>query len=67
MTEEFAARYIDNLRQGFLEDVSIWENKVYRDLPVLCDGDGPIGKLRKWYKQFYAPRVRDEDLAGAAQ
>jgi 3-ketosteroid 9alpha-monooxygenase subunit A len=22
--------------------------------PVLCDGDGPIMKFRRWYQQFYA-------------
>jgi hypothetical protein len=36
------------------EDTPIWENKIYRPLPVLCDGDGPIAKFRKWYGQFYA-------------
>ena len=36
------------------EDKPIWEHKIYRPLPVLCDGDGPIAKFRKWYSQFYA-------------
>lgn len=53
--ELFARGYVDNLREGFLQDVRIWENKVYRERPILCDGDGPIGKLRRWYKQFYRP------------
>ncbi len=35
------------------EDIPIWENKKYLDRPVLCDGDGPIGLLRRWGKQFY--------------
>ena len=48
--------YATNLREGFLQDIRIWENKVYRERPVLCDGDGPIGKLRKWYQQFYLPK-----------
>ena len=34
-------------------DMVIWENKVYRDKPILCDGDGPIAKYRKWFAQFY--------------
>jgi len=54
-TEGFADQYIDNLSRGFREDIAIWENKVWRDRPVLCDGDGPIMKLRKWYRGFYAP------------
>ena len=36
------------------EDKPIWEYKIYRPLPVLCDGDGPIAKFRKWYGQFYS-------------
>ncbi|MAL96642.1 MAG: (2Fe-2S)-binding protein [Haliea sp.] len=36
------------------EDRPIWENKIYRPDPALCDGDGPIAKFRKWYSQFYA-------------
>lgn len=34
-------------------DVEIWERKIFRDRPVLVAGDGPIGVLRKWAKQFY--------------
>ena len=36
-------------------DIPIWQNKIYRDNPLLCDGDGPIAKYRKWFEQFYAP------------
>ncbi|MEZ4375578.1 MAG: Rieske 2Fe-2S domain-containing protein [Polyangiaceae bacterium] len=51
--EQFAQGYINNLQVGFQEDIAIWENKLYRDRPMLCDGDGAIGALRKWYAQFY--------------
>jgi 3-ketosteroid 9alpha-monooxygenase subunit A len=54
-TKRIAAAYIENLTQGFLEDVAIWENKTYREVPLLCADDGPIMKLRKWYAQFFAP------------
>jgi 3-ketosteroid 9alpha-monooxygenase subunit A len=53
-TEGYVKGYLDNLRSGFEDDIRIWENKVYRERPVLCDGDGPIGLLRRWYRQFYA-------------
>jgi 3-ketosteroid 9alpha-monooxygenase subunit A len=53
-TKKFAEFYAENLRLGFHQDIQIWENKKYRDAPVLCDGDGPIMKLRNWYAQFYA-------------
>ena len=45
---------IKDICKQLSEDTPIWENKIYRPLPVLCDGDGPIAKFRKWYKQFYA-------------
>ena len=35
------------------QDIPIWENKAYLESPVLCDGDGPIAKYRKWFQQFY--------------
>jgi 3-ketosteroid 9alpha-monooxygenase subunit A len=38
---------------AFAQDVPIWENKVYRASPLLCDGDGPIGRFRRWAQQFY--------------
>ena len=52
-TRSFAQMYLNNLQTGFCEDIEIWENKLYRTRPALCDGDGPIGKLRRWYRQFY--------------
>jgi 3-ketosteroid 9alpha-monooxygenase subunit A len=64
-TRMFAEKYAENLKLGFHQDIAIWENKKYREVPVLCDGDGPIMKLRQWYAQFYsnagpAPEVVDE-------
>ncbi len=37
------------------QDIPIWENKIYIEPPILCDGDGPIGMFRQWAKQFYPP------------
>jgi 3-ketosteroid 9alpha-monooxygenase subunit A len=34
-------------------DMIVWNNKVYRANPLLCDGDGAILNWRKWYSQFY--------------
>ena len=44
---------------AFGQDVEVWETKVYRPDPILCDGDGPINKLRKWYDRFYQPRSEE--------
>ncbi|MCB9666402.1 MAG: Rieske (2Fe-2S) protein [Alphaproteobacteria bacterium] len=41
------------------QDIPIWENKVYLDRPLLCDGDGPIGVFRQWARQFYPPQDAD--------
>lgn len=48
------AAIIQNIVQQMEEDIPIWENKIYRPRPVLCDGDGPIMKLRRWAQQFYS-------------
>ena len=48
------AAIIANIVGQMEEDKPIWEHKIYRPLPILCDGDGPIAKFRKWYAQFYA-------------
>lgn len=45
--------YVETTRQGYYDDVAIWEHKLYRRDPVFCDGDGPIARLRRWYGQFY--------------
>lgn len=47
------AAIIADICKQLREDTPIWENKIYRPLPILCDGDGPIAKFRKWYSQFY--------------
>ena len=43
-------------------DIVIWENKRYRDNPILCDSDGPIAKYRKWFSQFYDVHDDGSDL-----
>src|SRR5579859_5607444 len=34
-------------------DMIVWNNKVYRANPLLCDGDGAILNWRKWFSKFY--------------
>ncbi len=33
-------------------DLRIWQNKVYQPRPVLVPIDGPVHRMRRWYKQF---------------
>jgi 3-ketosteroid 9alpha-monooxygenase subunit A len=50
--QHLAEAIIKDLRQQFEHDRPIWENKIYRKRPTLCDGDGPVASYRKWYAQF---------------
>lgn len=45
--------YTQQTIKSFEQDVEIWDNKILIDNPILCDGDGPVNMLRKWYEQFY--------------
>ncbi len=52
-TEGLAQLFVKEISRQFAEDIPVWENKVYWERPVLCDGDGPIAELRRWGQQFY--------------
>ncbi|MEV7431774.1 Rieske 2Fe-2S domain-containing protein [Nocardioides sp. NPDC092400] len=41
------------IRLGFEQDVAIWKSKARIDNPLLCEEDGPVYQLRRWYEQFY--------------
>ena len=54
------------------QDIPIWEHKTYHERPMLCDGDGPIAKYRRWFRQFYddgdaATSREEERLPGRAR
>lgn len=42
--------------EQFTQDVPIWENKIYRDRPMLTSIDGPVAQYRRWFRQFYSGR-----------
>jgi 3-ketosteroid 9alpha-monooxygenase subunit A len=37
----------------FEKDIPIWENKIFRKIPLLVKEDGPIGRFRVWSRQFF--------------
>ena len=43
----------DWVKMGFEQDVAIWKTKARIDNPLLCEEDGPVYQLRRWYEQFY--------------
>jgi len=55
--EYIAERYVESFGTGFLQDVAIWENKAPVQNPLLCEDDGPIYQLRRWYEQFYVDKA----------
>jgi len=42
-----------NGQRGLEGDLPIWHNKFHLRNPILCDGDGPIMRFRKYFSQFY--------------
>jgi len=56
-TEYIGSRYSEMFGQGFMQDVNIWLNKAPVQNPLLCEEDGPVYQLRRWYEQFYVDRA----------
>jgi len=50
-------KYAQMFGEGFLQDVHIWKNKVPVQNPLLCEEDGPVYQLRRWYEQFYVDQA----------
>ncbi len=40
--------------EQFTQDVPIWENKIYRERPMITKIDGPVAQYRRWFRQFYS-------------
>ncbi|MFA5121602.1 Rieske 2Fe-2S domain-containing protein [Zavarzinia sp.] len=53
MNAQIAQMYAKGNRDGFFQDVAVWKTKCRIDNPLLCEVDGPIYQLRRWYEQFY--------------
>jgi phenylpropionate dioxygenase-like ring-hydroxylating dioxygenase large terminal subunit len=54
VTKMILGRILEDEEQQVRRDIPIWENKIYPNPPLICDGDGPIGPFRRWAKQFYS-------------
>lgn len=53
MADKLAKKMTEGISVGFLQDVEIWKHKSKIDNPLLCEEDGPVYQLRRWYEQFY--------------
>lgn len=62
MPEALVWYVVGNWIAQWRADIDIWENKVYRPTPLLVRGDGPLPRMRKWFRQFYS---EGSEAAGA--
>jgi nitrite reductase/ring-hydroxylating ferredoxin subunit len=44
----------DSFLEGVSQDIPIWENKIYRERPVLTKSEKQIIEHRRWSRQFYS-------------
>ncbi|MFF3494519.1 Rieske 2Fe-2S domain-containing protein [Streptomyces sp. NPDC002795] len=60
--DQLAKGMAEFIKLGFEQDIQIWKNKTRIDNPLLCEEDGPVYQLRRWYEQFYVDvdQVRPE-------
>ena len=54
--------YQEMLRLGLVQDIEIWANKEFCVNPLAVPADGPYGKLRTWYRQFFNDRARAAEI-----
>jgi len=56
-------------RTAFVQDFEIWANKLPARSIMMLPSDGPFGKGRRWYSQFYEPAAKAaiirQELAGS--
>ncbi|WP_024794363.1 Rieske 2Fe-2S domain-containing protein [Tomitella biformata] len=53
MADKIAEGNTAFITKGFEQDVAIWKSKTRINNPLLCEEDGPVYQLRRWYEQFY--------------
>ncbi len=58
--QELATAMASYITIGFEQDVAIWKNKTRIENPLLCEEDGPVYQLRRWYEQFLRRRRRHQ-------
>jgi phenylpropionate dioxygenase-like ring-hydroxylating dioxygenase large terminal subunit len=63
--EELARLGADSFCAGVSQDIPIWENKIYKDPPVLRPMEKAVTEHRRWSRQFYS--YIDETHPGLAR
>ena len=54
-----AKAFIHEVCRQLDQDKIIWDRMRYLKRSVICDGDGPILRFRKYYNQFYAEWAKE--------
>ena len=49
-----AEQAADAFLSGISQDIAIWENRIYRDPPVITKSEKLILEHRRWSLQFYS-------------
>jgi 3-ketosteroid 9alpha-monooxygenase subunit A len=57
-----ARAYQEASRAAFSQDADVWMNKRACIQVLQLPTDGPFGKVRTWYRQFYNPRAKAKDI-----
>ncbi len=52
--EQVSQKAAESFCTAVSQDIPIWENKIYRERPVLTKSERPILEHRKWCTQFYS-------------
>ena len=50
---------------GVSQDIPIWENKIYKDPPVLRPSEKDVIEHRRWARQFYSVPPESPDSSHA--
>jgi nitrite reductase/ring-hydroxylating ferredoxin subunit len=54
VADELGEEFMTGIVNGVKDDVPIWENKIHRANPVMCETDKYIAEFRRWTRQFYS-------------
>ncbi|MEW4467413.1 Rieske 2Fe-2S domain-containing protein [Parasphingorhabdus sp. JC815] len=58
-----ARAIIKDVNKQLDQDKVVWDRMKFEVTPLICDGDGPIPKFRKFYSRYYADKQVAENIA----
>ena len=58
--EDAVMKAADSFCEGVSQDLPIWENKIYKEPPVLRPSEKDVSDQRRWARQFYSLPEEEE-------